>query len=314
MPLNFNANIDKKSNIPQNTSISIKKCGHSVITKSENIYYPFFSNLSTTVEKSFELISSYENLNKITKNIYMKNLSLQSKTKQFLINECSSLGNDSQNEKLGLRKNPLNGKIIIRKRNTKRLTSDYKIEKDNNSVNSLDLTKLPSKKSIEKINELTNIDKKVEIKNRRHESVKNLLEKKPSKSNINIIDIINKNYTNTNNLKNKRKSDINVNQKLNLISKNIQGANKNINNPEEFYMDFFNNIIKQKSVGVEKFEDKNNGNKTSNENLHEKMQKNYTEKNSPNHKKNNSIISDDSKHRKIKISKKITKSNFQFQS
>ena len=314
MPLNFNANIDKKSNIPQNTSISIKKCGQSVITKSENIYYPFFSNLSTTVEKSFELISSYENLNKITKNIYMKNLSLQSKTKQFLINECSSLGNDSQNEKLGLRKNPLNGKIIIRKRNTKRLTSDYKIEKDNNSVNSLDLTKLPSKKSIEKIDELTNIDKKVEIKNRRHESVKNLLEKKPSKSNINIIDIINKNYTNTNNLKNKRKSDINVNQKLNLISKNIQGANKNINNPEEFYMDFFNNIIKQKSVGVEKFEDKNNGNKTSNENLYEKMQKNYTEKNSPNHKKNNSIISDDSKHRKIKISKKITKSNFQFQS
>ena len=311
MPLNFNVNIDKKSNVPQHTSLSIKKSKQSIITKSENIYYPSFSNLSTTVEKSFELISSYENINKITNNIYMKNLSLQSKTKQFLINECSSLGNDSQNEKLALRKNPLNGKIIIRKRNTKRLTSDYKIEKDNNSVNSLDLTKLPSKKSIEKINELTNIDKKNETKNRRHESVKNLLEKK--QSNINIIDIINKKFTNTNKKK-KRKSDINVNKKLNLISKNIQGANKNINNPEEFYMDFFNNIIKKKTNGVEKIENKNNSNKISNENLIEKMQKNYNEKNSPNHKKNNSIISDDSKYKKIKNNKKFTKTNYQIQS
>lgn len=314
MPLNFNVNNDKNSNMPQITSISIKKSKQSVITKSENLYYPSFSNLSTTVEKSFELISSYENLNKITNNIYMKNLNLQSKTKKFLINECSSLGNDSQKEKLRIRKNPLNGKKIIRKRNTKRLTSDYKIEKDNNSVNSLDLTKLPSKKNIEKINELTNIDKKHEIKNRRHESVKNLLEKKQSKSNINIIDIINKKYTNTN-TKIKRKSDINVNKKLNLISKNIQGANKNINNPEEFYMDFFNNIIKQKTGVVEKSEDKNNSNKILNENPSEKIQKNYNnEKNSPNHKKNNSIISGDSGYRKKKINKKSTKSNCQFQS
>ena len=317
MPLNFKVNNDKNSNMPQNTSISIKKSRQSIITKSEHLYYPSFSNLSTTVEKSFELISSYENLNKITNNIYMKNLSLQSKTKQFLINECSSLGNDSQKEKLRIRKNPLNGQKIIRKRNTKRLTSDYKIEKDNNSVNSLDLTKLPSKKNIEKINELTNIaniDKKHEIKPRRHESVKNLLEKKQSKSNIKIIDIINKKHTNTN-TKIKRKSSYNVIKKLNLISKNIQGANKNINNPEEFYMDFFNNIIKQETVGVEKIEDKNNRNKLLNENPSEKIQKNYyNEKNSPNRKKNNSIISGDSAYRKKKINKKSSKSNFQFQS
>ena len=35
-----------------------------------------FSNLSTTNEKSFELISSYENINKITNNMYIKNTSL----------------------------------------------------------------------------------------------------------------------------------------------------------------------------------------------------------------------------------------------
>ena len=69
MPLNFNVNIDKKSNVPQHTSLSIKKSKQSIITKSENIYYPSFSNLSTTVEKSFELISSYENINKITNNL-----------------------------------------------------------------------------------------------------------------------------------------------------------------------------------------------------------------------------------------------------
>ena len=37
----------------------------------------------------------------------------------------------------------------------------------------------------------------------------------------------------------------------------MQGANKNINNPEEFYMDFFNNIIKRETVCEVKDSDKN---------------------------------------------------------
>ena len=175
-----------------------------MVTKSENLYSPSFSNLSTTNEKSFELISSYENINKITNNIYMKNLTLQTKTKQFLINECSSLSNDSPKEKFRISKNHFNGKRIIRKRTSKRLTGEIKLEDDNNSINSLDLTKLPSKKNIEKINEFSNKDKKDEHKIKRHESTKNLLEKKQSRANINVIEMINKKQTKTN-VKRRRK-------------------------------------------------------------------------------------------------------------
>ena len=319
VPLHFKLNSDKNSNIPQNTSISINQIQKSMVTKSENLYSPSFSNLSTTNEKSFELISSYENINKITNNIYMKNLTLQTKTKQFLINECSSLSNDSPKEKFRISKNHFNGKRIIRKRTSKRLTGEIKLEDDNNSINSLDLTKLPSKKNIEKINEFSNKDKKDEHKIKRHESTKNLLEKKQSRANINVIEMINKKQTKTN-VKRRRKSELlNVNKKLNMISKNIQGANKNINNPEEFYMDFFNNIIKQETGGIEKFDDKSNTNNNIKENTDvinkaEKKDLISNEKNSPNHKKNCSIISDDAKFKKIKISKKISKMNFQYQS
>ena len=39
--------------------------------------------------------------------------------------------------------------------------------------------------------------------------------------------------------------------KLNVISKNIQNANEAINNPNEFYINFFNNIIqKESSVNI----------------------------------------------------------------
>ena len=131
--------------------------------------------------------------------------------------------------------------------------------------------------------------------------------------------MINKKQTKTN-VKRRRKSELlNVNKKLNMISKNIQGANKNINNPEEFYMDFFNNIIKQETGGIEKFDDKSNTNNNIKENTDvinkaEKKDLISNEKNSPNHKKNCSIISDDAKFKKIKISKKISKMNFQYQS
>ena len=40
-----------------------------------------------------------------------------------------------------------------------------------------------------------------------------------------------------------KKKLVKVNRKLNTISKNIENANNAINNPNEFYMNFFNNII-----------------------------------------------------------------------
>ena len=47
-----------------------------------------------------------------------------------------------------------------------------------------------------------------------------------------------------------------LNKKLDLITQNIQKTSKIINNPEEFYIDMFNNIIeREKSIGKKEKED-----------------------------------------------------------
>lgn len=38
----------------------------------------------------------------------------------------------------------------------------------------------------------------------------------------------------------------------------MKGANRNINNPDEFYMDFFNKIIKRETPDIDKGSKKNN--------------------------------------------------------
>ena len=307
MPLNLDFNKDNKSsNKPKCSTISIPV--KSIGNKSEHLFYQTFTNLTTCNEKSFELISSYENINKITNNIYMKNTVLQSKTKQFLIKECSSISNDSVNEKVLICKNPLNGKVKINKNDIiRRLTDDYKKEDDNKSVNSLDLSKLKSNRNNEKLEDLSYKDI-TQIKAKRHESTKNLFEKNQSK--YNIIEMINKNQTRT--IRKRRKPEfVNVNKKLDMITKNIKGANKNINNPDEFYIDFFNNIIKKETGVLDKSIDKdnnyNNHKKVSNDSSPKKKTLNCSEKNSPANKKShlNSIISsDDTKIKKLKIQKK----------
>ena len=55
-----------------------------------------------------------------------------------------------------------------------------------------------------------------------------------------------------------RKKTLNLNKKLNTISKNIKNMSNSINNPNEFYMNFFNNILQKEnsSVYVEEKEEK----------------------------------------------------------
>ena len=102
------------SNIANKPSINTKKFKLSSINEEEKILYNSFTNLIPTKEKSFQLNSSYENLNEITKNQYINNSILQSKTKQFLYNECFIKNADflAKNNLL-LSKDPLNGQIII---------------------------------------------------------------------------------------------------------------------------------------------------------------------------------------------------------
>jgi hypothetical protein len=171
MPMNIKINQnDDGSNKPQASTILLLKGNNSILTKSLNLYFPSFSNLITTNEDSFELISSYENINKITNNLYVNNHSLQSKTKQFLINECiSSFSRNSTPLKAKISKNFFRRKSIINKdKNTKKCSIDKNQEEDNKSVNSFYISKYDSNRNLANISD--NKEKKIEnIKKRRHE-------------------------------------------------------------------------------------------------------------------------------------------------
>ena len=71
-----------------NNSSKRKSKKHKKSEKKEKIIYNAFTNLTKTQEKSFQLNSSYDNINKISKNKYIKDINLQSKIKQIIINEC----------------------------------------------------------------------------------------------------------------------------------------------------------------------------------------------------------------------------------
>ena len=296
MPINININRDKNSNQAKGSTILLFKGNNSILTKSVNLYFPSFSNLISTREDSFELISSYENLNKITRNRYIKNQSLQSKIKNILINEyTSSNARGSSSKNKSKIKNLLKEKV--KKGKNSLSNENLKKEANNGFLNTLDISKLNSNMNINKT--IDNKEKKFEnVKIRRHKSTKNVLEKKKSKVNLKFIEIINKNKNSSKSSNKRRKTELfSVNRKLNMISKNMEGANKNINNPEEFYMDFFNNIISK----VTTLPDNPQGKKG-----------NMSEKNSPTNKKfikNTTTSSDDLKFKKKRKGLKLNIEN-----
>ena len=288
---------DKDSNkVTNTTSFHYKK---DLMNESEKLLFPSFSNLSTSNEKSFELISSYENINKITNNIYIKNSSLQSKTKLFLINECSTLGNDSPKVHTNRTKKTSNKKLTYKKKNMNTFTGDdFKIEdEDKKSVNSLDISKLKSTKKVG----FFNLGSFSPTKGRK------LLKLKKIGSAINIENV-NSNLKSKASKKRRKSDSYKVNEKLHMITKNIKGANRNINNPNEFYIDFFNNIIKQETSGLEKKDEKKiiNNNHT---NVIPIKKINITEKTTQINKKkriHNSIVSENINKKQL-LKQKTTK-------
>ena len=186
-----------------------------------------------------------------------------------------------------------------------------KVNQLNSCINSFDISQLKSNRNYDKFDINDDKEKKISIvKPRNHESTKNIFEKRQSSTNI--FETLCKNKFRGN--RKRRKSEyLNVNKKLNLITKNIKGANKNINNPDEFYMDFFNHIIKKETNGFIKSENKiiNNTNINS-----PKKKNNFCENNiSPINKKiiNSITSSDDLKSKKNKSPSKSSK-KFNFNS
>ena len=269
---NSNICIDSDTDSSKNKKLNISNI------KNEKILLNTFSNLSTRSENSFQLNSSYENINNITNNKYIKDNNLQSKTKQFLVNECSGPNIKPQRNNLLLLKNN-EGQIILsnKSRNFSNFQNIFELEQDKRSVNSLDMSKMISNRSNNKDSKNSKEGDKGNIgknKKEKNEEITKVRTKTPDSFRMGISKNLTKHFndiassprkTRCKSPKRRKVGGYFVNEKLDIINKNMNVANKNINNPDEFYMDLFNNIIKRGTLDKAKQEKlKSNNNFNSN--------------------------------------------------
>ena len=248
-------NTTKKINeINSNFSSKIRnKIYNRTYSKYEKILYNSFTNLTTTKEKSFQLSSSYDNINKLSNNKYIKDFNLQAKIKQVLLKECK---NENQiKERTSFLKLPGQLQII------NNISQSPKSSKNNNNYT---FTLFP--KEDENFHSYRDNNKSMEF-NSDSLSLHDINTKKKSKylgSSNKLIEIkkndkfsLTRNYASlkvnrtpnldSRKLKKSSKKKPGINKQLNKISKIIKNTSNNINNPEEFYKNLFNNIIQKES-------------------------------------------------------------------
>ena len=262
--------IDDKSNRGENDNYSYLEYDNksrisNIKREKEEFVFNSFSNLSKVNEKSFHIKSLYENLNKISNNKYGSSSELQMKIRDILINEHSLIHSFSKINYFSRghkRKSQLYANKILSKFSTVKDIKNFFDQEEKKSNNSIDESKLKSFR-----NNNNNDDNRSKVASfqtsKKEFDTENLSLRK--------FDSCNKYQNNRLSMKNESMSpkrvrrkltkkklveNLDMSKKLNIISQNIQGANKNINNPEEFYMDFFNDIIKKKTCDF-KIEEKN---------------------------------------------------------
>ena len=208
-----------------------------------------FINLNSTKENSFQLNSSYENINKISNNKYINDISLQNKIKQIIKEDCTkniSVTSYIKNETLNKNLSPTFSPKHKMSKYTQikiKLASDIKED-----INKSETQTIKSSNSIRKYN--------------RKKFYKDLKSENSPRGSANIFDNNNNimspskknslyrisNICSPTRLRRKiNKKKLMVAQKLNAISKNIENANNAINNPNEFYLNLFTNIIRKKT-------------------------------------------------------------------
>ena len=230
--------------------------------------------LSISNNMSFQFYSSYENFNVISGNKFIQNKNLQKKLKKYLLEEVNS--DLEKNKNLNIKRlsnqnkfSELKNKFLIReKSNKKRLTIQnrnfYQKKKEENfgrgscilkkcgynaSINYYE-NNSPSKSKLEKNIFQSRLEPELGknlLPSKIQKRISISQEKTPKKVNFFI------NHMNINNsfLDSQEgiKSCKNENKKTNLLSKinfNIQRTNQNLNNPEEFYSNYFNSILERK--------------------------------------------------------------------
>ena len=245
-------------------------------TKKEKLLYNAFTNLTTTQENTFQLNSSYDNINKISNNKYIKDINLQTKIKQVLINECSPA--NLLKKKTAFLRLPNNVDEYTSKTpksskgsNNKLFSiflNDTKVENnmsDSNNESPSVANSLSYGGSVKSdMNDINSNNKKTK-REKLESSGKIFLQIKKSDnfaSTRNIIDLrkINTPILEGRKLKRKKKPE-KINKQLNIISKNIKNTSHNINNPQDFYFNLFNNIIAKEKSCVEE-EGKDSGSNT----------------------------------------------------
>ena len=240
-----------------------------------------YINLNTSQSTSFSINASYDNINQISKFKYIKNSDLREKTQNFILEQISDEKTDDTDN------NEKNNKNLLNINNTKKLnlknSSKKKIEDKPEQINIDKNGNLsPIKKALLKGNKgrfdsqinLGNSSKKPDAKIGdkqkskffsviNEDQQKNLTKKKQAKkentknekdktffNKINTMKTLKKRKE-PNPIPPEEKSDREYNNKMNydkLISKNIEKNQQNLNNPEEYFQGFFNDIILKKNI------------------------------------------------------------------
>ena len=246
-------------------------------TKKEKLLYNAFTNLTTTQENTFQLNSSYDNINKISNNKYIKDINLQTKIKQVLINECSPanllkkktaflrLPNnvDEYTSKTPKSSKGSNNKLFSLFLNETKV--DNNMSDSNNESPSINNNSLSYAGSVKSELNVINSNNKKTKREKLESSGKILFQVKKSDNYASTRNIIDLRKTKTpildgRKLKRKKKPE-KINKQLNIISKNIKITSHNINNPQDFYFNLFNNIIAKEKSCVEE-EGKESGSNT----------------------------------------------------
>ena len=244
-----------------------------------------FSDLDSSQSTSFTINSSYDNINQISNYKYYQNSELREQTKNFILeqindeksDDTSNINNNKSNQKINSNyikklspKKPLKKKltdfeesnIIARKRNLSLIKKSLVKAHHNrfdSQINIHNVTKKidtqfsssENQKNGKKFNSVINEDKKG-----------NNIKKKRTKRQDSIIDGEKTFYNKINRKKTTKKKKENnppseerserehAGNKMNydkLISKNIEKNQQNLNNPEEYFEGFFNDIIFKKN-------------------------------------------------------------------
>ena len=263
--------ISIKSVSSDKSKINLKNKNNDILNKTR------FSSLSTSSSSSFTLNSSYENINTISNYKYNSDTQLREKTKKFILEQINpekkdekityskTIKNNNKTTMIKTNIKPVNKKFL--RKTSEAITSSRKnfnktvsinsnqvikhsfCEADSNIRSRLDEDEEELKDKVGEDNDNNDFLTNIHGKNRK--SLKTRIRK-----HISVNEKDNTFYNKIHRKKTMRKKHIgsqgefsdggtkNVKMNYNqIISNNIQKNQQNLNNPEEYFEGFFNNII-----------------------------------------------------------------------